>query len=136
MEAKKVEHKDGSSRASLDVLHHIAIEVRDLDATVDWYLAKFTCELTYRDDTWAMLRFQNCELAFVQPAQHPPHLAIVREDAESFGELVTHRDGTRSRYMQDPSGNTVEVCAPEFLVMPSLGSADGPESTKPAREPS
>lgn len=107
-----------AKRAELDVLHHVAVEVEDLDATVDWYLDQFACSVTYRDQTWALLRFRNCELAFVLPGKHPPHHAIVRSDAEDFGELTTHRDGTRSCYLEDPSGNQVEVCAPDHLEMP------------------
>ncbi|MCB9882865.1 MAG: VOC family protein [Planctomycetes bacterium] len=105
-------------RELLDVLHHVAIPVKDLDATVDWYLEQFSCSVAYRDSTWALLRFRNCDLAFVMPGQHPPHHAIIREDADSFGELVTHRDGSRSCYLTDPSNNRVEVCAPDHLEMP------------------
>ncbi|MFM8893395.1 MAG: VOC family protein [Planctomycetia bacterium] len=32
--------------------------------------------------------------------------------AEEFGPLKGHRDGTRSCYVADPSGNPVEVLAP------------------------
>ncbi|HMQ22665.1 MAG TPA: VOC family protein [Planctomycetota bacterium] len=107
-----------AARQQLDVLHHVAIAVSDLDATVAWYLERFACSVAYRDATWALLRFQNCDLAFVLPGQHPPHIAVVRDDAERFGDLVTHRDRTRSCYLVDPSSNTVEVCAPDHLDLP------------------
>lgn len=120
MDAEENSIKD---RAALDVLHHIALEVKDLDRTVDWYLDRFECSVGYRDESWALLHFRNCDLAFVRPEQHPSHHAIVREDAEAFGELVTHRDGTRTCYVEDPSGNRVEVCAPDGLEIPTLERA-------------
>ena len=98
--------------AILDSIDHIAIPVSELDKTVEFYLKTFNCEVIYRDDTWAFLRFGNIKLAFVIPSQHPPHLAFVSEQAESFGTLKTHRDGTRSIYISDPSDNTIEIMAP------------------------
>jgi extradiol dioxygenase family protein len=97
---------------SLDPIDHIAIQVDDLINTVNFYKDSFQCEVIYQDDTWAFLKFQNIKLAFVIPGQHPPHIAFVNEKAENFGELKTHRDGTRSVYIKDPSGNTLEIMAP------------------------
>lgn len=96
----------------LDSIDHIAIQVKDLAKTVDFYKESFNCKVIYQDDTWAFLRFGNIKLAFVVPDQHPPHLAFISEEAESFGELKLHRDGTRSIYIEDPSGNTLEIMAP------------------------
>jgi catechol 2,3-dioxygenase-like lactoylglutathione lyase family enzyme len=98
----------------LDPIDHIAIPVKNQDslkATVDWYLSTFKCEVEYQDDTWAFLRFGNIKLAFVIPEQHPAHIAFVSAKAEEFGPLKTHRDGTRSIYIDDPSGNTIEIMA-------------------------
>jgi len=98
----------------LDPIDHIAIPVKNKDslkATVDWYLSTFKCEVEYQDDTWAFLRFGNIKLAFVIPEQHPSHIAFVSAKAEEFGPLKTHRDGTRSIYIDDPSGNTIEIMA-------------------------
>lgn len=95
----------------LDPIDHIAISVTDLKATVDWYLTTFKCVVEYQDDTWALLKFDNIKLAFVIPEQHPPHIAFVSADAENFGALKTHRDGTRSVYVDDPSGNKLEIMA-------------------------
>jgi len=69
----------------------------------------------YQDDTWALLGYENIRLALVMPGQHPPHVAIVRENAESFGPLVTHRDGTRSIYVQDNAGNQLEILAADSV---------------------
>jgi hypothetical protein len=47
----------------------------------------------------------------VIPSQHPAHVAFVHPEAERFGPLKPHRDGTRSVYVTDPSGNPVEILA-------------------------
>jgi len=97
--------------AQLDSLDHVAIPVTDITAAVDWYTRNFSCEVKYRDDTWALLGFANTRLALVIPSQHPPHVGFVSPEAEKFGPLKTHRDGTRSCYVSDPAGNSVEILA-------------------------
>jgi catechol 2,3-dioxygenase-like lactoylglutathione lyase family enzyme len=101
--------RPGQNAEALDILDHVAIPVRDIAAAADWYVEKFRCRVTYQDDTWAFLEFGNANLALVIPDQHPPHVALLRADAEKFGLLSTHRDGTRSCYVKDPCGNSVEV---------------------------
>jgi len=112
----KIKEEDKEQRAdlALDDIDHIAIPVTeaDLDKTVDYYLQNFNCQTLYRDESWAFLRFNNIKLAFVVPGQHPPHLAFISARAEEFGQLKTHRDGTRSVYISDPSENTIEIMAP------------------------
>ena len=98
---------------ALDSLDHIAIPVQDIAAAVDWYKRKFRCQVTYQDDTWAILKFGNIKLALVIPSQHPAHIAFVSPETEKHGQLKTHRDGTRSVYVKDPSGNSIEIMAPE-----------------------
>ncbi len=95
----------------LDSLDHVAIPVADIASAVDWYTKTFRCEVKYRDDTWALLAFANTRLALVIPEQHPAHIGFVSPDAEKFGALKTHRDGTRSCYVTDPAGNSVEILA-------------------------
>ena len=97
--------------AQLDSLDHVAIPVTDVASAVDWYTKNFSCEVKYRDDTWALLGFANTRLALVVPSQHPPHVGFVSPEAEKFGPLKTHRDGTRSCYVNDPAGNSVEILA-------------------------
>lgn len=92
-----------------DRIDHIAIPVRDVAEAVDWYRQTFRCRVAYQDATWALLEFGNVRLALVIPSQHPAHLGFSSPRAESFGPLKTHRDGTRSCYIQDPAGNTVEI---------------------------
>lgn len=94
---------------SLDAIHHIAIQVKDIAQSVLWYTTTLSCEIAYQDDSWALLKFDNISLALVMPNQHPPHFAIVREDVTPFGQAMPHRDGTSSVYIQDPSGNSVEM---------------------------
>ena len=96
---------------SLDPIDHVAVSVRDIAESVAWYRKTFRCRVAYQDATWALLEFGNMRLALVIASQHPPHLALARADASSFGTLTTHRDGTRSTYVADPSGNSIEIMA-------------------------
>lgn len=93
----------------MDNIHHIAIQVNDIQEAVDWYSDRFNVEISYQDQTWAMLKFENLSLAMVLPGQHPPHFAITDDQADRFGELKKHRDGTASVYLTDPFGNSVEI---------------------------
>src|SRR5450432_1101824 len=104
---------------SLDSIDHVAIPVANVAETVDWYRKTFQCTVRYQDETWALLGFANMSLALVIPEQHPAHIGLVSDEAERFGELKTHRDGTRSCYVSDPGGNAVEVLA--RASMPARG---------------
>ncbi|MCA9470727.1 MAG: VOC family protein [Nitrospirales bacterium] len=102
-----------SSSVPLDTIHHIAVVVSDIEEGVSWYTKHFHCIIEYIDETWALLQFANTKLALVLPHQHPAHFAIVREDAEKFGTLTTHRDGLKSIYMKDIAGNPLEILKEE-----------------------
>ncbi len=93
----------------LDQMHHVAVQVDDVPRAAAWYGERFACEIEYQDETWALLCFANVRLALVLPGQHPAHFAVCRSDAEAFGELSRHRDGTRSVYTVDPWGNPIEI---------------------------
>ncbi len=99
-------------QAALDEIHHVAIAVKNVAEAVEWYRRHFRCEIGYQDETWALLEFGNTRLALVIPDQHPPHIGFIHPQAEAFGTLKPHRDGTRSCYVADPAGNAVEVLAP------------------------
>jgi len=101
--------------AQLDSIDHIAIPVEDVASAVDWYTRTFQCEVSYQDDTWAFLKFGNVKLALVIPSQHPAHIGFVSDEAEKFGDLKLHRDGTRSCYVKDPAGNSVEILAADSM---------------------
>lgn len=98
-----------SDEKTLDQIDHIAVQVQDIEETVRWYSERFNCAVSYKDETWALLKFGNISLAFVVKSQHPPHIGISRDDASVFGKLKPHRDGTESCYIQDPSENYIEV---------------------------
>jgi catechol 2,3-dioxygenase-like lactoylglutathione lyase family enzyme len=93
----------------MDRLHHVAITVPDIGKALDWYRDQFDIEIFYVDESWALLKFDNIALALVLPEQHPPHVAVERENAEIYGALTPHRDGTASVYIRDPWGNAVEI---------------------------
>ncbi|MBX9685073.1 MAG: VOC family protein [Candidatus Obscuribacterales bacterium] len=95
-----------------DRIDHIAIPVDNIKQAVEWYTSQFNCKIKYQDETWAYLGFNNINLALVIPEQHPGHLAFIRKDAESYGTLKTHRDGTKSCYVKDPAGNSIEIMEP------------------------
>ena len=95
---------DGDGR-----LHHIAIVVSDIAQAVDWYCTNLAPKVIYQDESWAMLRFANIDLALVLPGKHPPHLAMERSDAAAYGPLTRHRDGSESVYIKDPFANVIEV---------------------------
>jgi len=100
------------SEVKLDALHHVAIQVKDIARALKWYSDNFNAETVYLDDSWALLRFANIYLALVIPSQHPPHIAIEHENAEAYGRLIKHRDGTESIYINDSEGNTLELMKP------------------------
>ena len=93
----------------IDKIHHVAIEVQSIQDSVDWYKSNSRCEISHQDDTWALLKYDNISLALVLPKTHPPHIAFERKNAEKYGKLKRHRDGTSSVYIKDPSNNSVEM---------------------------
>lgn len=94
-----------------DNIDHIAIEVADIQGSINWYTTSFSCEVEHRDALSATLKFGNIRLALVLPSQQRRHLAFRRQDAASFGELFEQRDGVRSTFLADPTGNIVEIVA-------------------------
>ena len=51
----------------MDKIHHIAIEVKSIEDTINWYKKHSSCEVSYQDDTWALLKYENISLALVLP---------------------------------------------------------------------
>ena len=99
----------------LDSIDHVALPVTNIREAVEWYSRTFQCEVRYQDETWALLGFSNMRLALVIPEQHPAHIGLVSDEAERFGQLKAHRDGTRSCYVSDPGGNAVEILASDSM---------------------
>ena len=87
-------------------IDHIALQVDDIRESVAWYVVKYGCKVLYRDDTWALLQFKNIKLALVIEDEHPYHIAF---EVDEVVEGKKHRDGSVSKYIEDPSGNKVEL---------------------------
>ena len=51
----------------MDKIHHIAIQVENIARSVEWYKKNFKVEVSYQDETWAMIDFENTSLALVKP---------------------------------------------------------------------
>ena len=96
-------------------LHHIALCVPDIAPAVKWYVETLNADIAFQDETWALLDIENTSIALVLPSQHPPHMAFESLEAEKYGDLTTHRDGTASVYVQDPFGNTIEFLKPAVV---------------------
>jgi hypothetical protein len=56
-----------------------------------------------------LIEFKNTKLALVVPDEHPPHIAVKRNNLEEFGTPVKHRDGSESVYINTPDDNTFEL---------------------------
>ena len=88
-------------------IDHIAIQVDNVKESVAWYMDNYDCMIIYCDDTWARLQFENIKLALVVDDEHPFHIAFEVKDPGI--ESTLHRDGSISRYIKDPSGNSIEL---------------------------
>tara|TARA_B100000945_G_scaffold4469_1_gene3750 strand:+ start:260 stop:562 length:303 start_codon:yes stop_codon:yes gene_type:complete len=93
----------------LSPVDHIALQTRDIKSTVSWYTNNFECDIVFEDDTWALLKFQNINLALVSPNEHPPHIAFRVNNIFEHGKPSTHRDGISYIYKEDNFGNVIEL---------------------------
>ena len=93
----------------MDRIDHIAVAVTDISAALNWYRANFELNTIYSDESWALIEFENVRLALVLPEQHPPHFAVEKDNLKEFEPLNSHRDGTKSVYIDDPWGNVIEL---------------------------
>ena len=92
-------------------LDHIAIQVEDINLSIEWYQEKFNnIEIQYSDATWAMILIGTTKLALTVADLHPPHIAFEIQNLSEFptGEIKHHRDGSAYIYIKDPSGNIIE----------------------------
>ena len=98
---------------------HVAQQVSDIRAALDWWQRMIPgATVVYADDTWALIEAAGARLAFVMADEHPDHLAfkvapgeLERLAAEHAASIATHRDGSRSFYLDAPGGKGVEVIA-------------------------
>ena len=85
-------------------IDHIGIQVNNISESVDYY-KEYGSEVIHQDDTWAFLQFDNIRLALVLEDEHPYHIAFESE----YVDGKRHRVGSVSKYIEDPSGNKIEI---------------------------
>ena len=85
-------------------IDHIALQVDDIKESVEYY-KNYGSRVLYQDDTWAFLEFDNIKLALVVEDEHPYHIAFEVDEVDG----KKHRDGSVSKYIEDPSGNKIEL---------------------------
>ena len=95
----------------LTTVHHVAINVANLQSAINWYQTSFNCRLIHQEARQAILQFANLQLNLVLPSQEPPHVAFVKQDAASYGELFPQPLGVMSTCLADSTGNLVELVA-------------------------
>jgi len=88
----------------MERIDHVAIVVNNINRAIEWYTTHRDCKVKYQDATWAILQFENIDLALVLPHEHPPHIAF--EDSAVDGD--SHRDGSEYLYDHDTFGNIIE----------------------------
>jgi catechol 2,3-dioxygenase-like lactoylglutathione lyase family enzyme len=96
---------------------HVAQQVPDIAAALEWWSRIVPgARVLYADDTWGLLEAGGAKLAFVMAEQHPNHLAfkVAGDELERLAalqgvEIVSHRDASRSFYLEAPGGQRVEV---------------------------
>jgi catechol 2,3-dioxygenase-like lactoylglutathione lyase family enzyme len=98
---------------------HIARQVPDIAAAVDWYRQLIPAtRVLYQDPTWALVEAEGVRLAFVTASQHPDHLAwrvtnaeLERLAADRGIAILPHRDASRSFYIDGPAATVIEIVA-------------------------
>jgi hypothetical protein len=96
---------------------HVAQQVPDIAEAVEWQLRTVPgSTVLHQDPTWALVESGGAKLAFVLADQHPPHLAfrvtdeeLERLAAENGAAIATHRDATRSIYLEGPGSLATEI---------------------------
>ena len=90
-------------------LDHVALNVKNIEASVKWYQDELNADVLYCDETWAMLSVGKTKIALTISEQHPPHIAFeVSSQSELPGSPLYHRDGSLYVYSRDPDGNMIE----------------------------
>ena len=93
-------------------IDHVAINVDNIDRSVEWYIDKCSAEVLYKDDSWGLLKIGASKLALTLSHDHPPHIAISCNSTDRFPlsceAIKTHRDGSKYLYTEDLDGNVIE----------------------------
>ena len=97
---------------------HVAVNVKDIKASAEWYVAHLNAAVLYIDDTWAFLQVNGVKIALTLESQHPSHICFsikVEDRIKYFSNKVfkPHRDGSSSCYVKDLDGNFIE-----YLIWP------------------
>ena len=111
---------------------HVAQVVPDIAEAVEWYLKTIPgARVLYQDASWGFMDAGGVKLAFVRRDQHPNHLAwrvdsaeLERLAAEHGAEIKTHRDKTRSFYIEAPGDQWIEVISVEGSPYESLHAGE------------
>jgi len=98
---------------------HVALQVPDIAAAIAWWRGIVPgTKVLYEDDSWGLIEAGGSRVAFVSADEHPDHLAYSVSEVElerlasAHGrEIASHRDGSRSFYLDAPGGHGVELIA-------------------------
>lgn len=99
---------------NLTKIDHTVVMVANLEESISWYLTSFKCILLHQGRTLAVLKFANMNIVLSLPSEQRPHLGILKDDAEKFGEISEQSDLCASTFISDPSGNPVELVKRTF----------------------
>ena len=111
---------------------HIAQQVPDIGEAVSWYQNLIAeTKVLYQDASWAFLEVNGVKLAFVKQDQHPNHLAWRVSEAElnelavkHHQPIATHRDKTRSFYLEGPGGQWIEIICTDEATWAQSGKKE------------
>jgi catechol 2,3-dioxygenase-like lactoylglutathione lyase family enzyme len=104
--------------AHLVGINHVALEVDDLDESIDFYRQLFSFELRGRHgDSMAFLDAGDQFIALSTPRRQPPdedrHFGLVVDDQQAVREALEANDVEilegRGLDFRDPSGNRVQI---------------------------
>lgn len=113
---------------------HVAQQVPDIAEAVAWQVRTVPgSTVLHQDPSWALVESGGVRLAFVLPGQHPAHVAFrVSEEelealaAEHGAPIATHRDATRSIYLEGPGSLATEIISyPRNAPPPEPGPGAG-----------
>jgi len=125
-------------------LRHLALNVADVSASVEFYSSLFGMRVVWQPDPDNAYLSSGCDnLALHRAAANAPrggqrldHLGFIVETAEDVDHAAealaarhipllrpprTHRDGSRSLYLTDPDGNVIQILYEPTLSTQRLG---------------